>query len=223
MWKLLYMFRVALPPIIRSVYNCIYSIWYLSHRYCYLTLLWKSWNRFERAVGGVRHPQHAQTGSNSSTIAADISNGVTNTRCCRYSCIRSWWWVELPPENVEQFPQINKLCNIVSCLDIYWNILTMHGPMNVKSPNNTSKWQMGFNSAFKGLIISSCLLFPASFSNFNLGEKSWKGKRAKFTLSHSVTRPLCRQFFCLFVSRHNRRTGTPPPPLPTIPPLLDSP
>jgi hypothetical protein len=24
--------------------------------------------------------------------------------------------------------------------------------MNVKSPNNISKWQMGFNSAFKGLI-----------------------------------------------------------------------
>ena len=29
-----------------------------------------------------------QTGSNSSTIAADSSNGVTNTRCCRYSCLR---------------------------------------------------------------------------------------------------------------------------------------
>jgi hypothetical protein len=28
----------------------------------------------------------------------------------------------------------------------------MHGPTNVKSPNNISKWQMGFNSAFKGLI-----------------------------------------------------------------------
>jgi hypothetical protein len=27
----------------------------------------------------------------------------------------------------------------------------MHGPINVKSPNNTGKWQMGFNSAFKGL------------------------------------------------------------------------
>jgi hypothetical protein len=39
----------------------------------------------------VRHPQHTQTGSNSSTIAADSSNGVTNTRCCRYSCMRSWW------------------------------------------------------------------------------------------------------------------------------------
>jgi Leu/Phe-tRNA-protein transferase len=28
----------------------------------------------------------------------------------------------------------------------------MHGPINVKSPNNNSNWQMGFNSAFKGLI-----------------------------------------------------------------------
>jgi hypothetical protein len=35
-WKLLYIFRVVPPPIIRSAYNCIYSIWYLSHRYCYL-------------------------------------------------------------------------------------------------------------------------------------------------------------------------------------------
>jgi hypothetical protein len=32
------------------------------------------------------------------TIAADSSNGVTNTSCCRYSCMRSWWWVEVPPE-----------------------------------------------------------------------------------------------------------------------------
>jgi hypothetical protein len=36
-------------------------------------------------------------------------------------------------------------------IHVYWNIFTMHGPMNVKFPNNTSKWQMGFNSAFKGL------------------------------------------------------------------------
>jgi hypothetical protein len=27
----------------------------------------------------------------------------------------------------------------------------MHGLVKVKSPNNISKWQMGFNSAFKGL------------------------------------------------------------------------
>ena len=53
---------MVLPHIIRSEDNCIYSIWYLSHRYCYLPLSWKSWNRFECAVGGVRHPQHTQTG-----------------------------------------------------------------------------------------------------------------------------------------------------------------
>jgi len=64
-WKLLYVFRVVLPLIIRSAYNCIYSIWYLSHRYCYLPLSWK---------------------------------------------------------HVEQFPDINKLCNVASCW-IYIGIL----------------------------------------------------------------------------------------------------
>jgi hypothetical protein len=29
----------------------------------------------------------------------------------------------------------------------------MHVAINVKSPNNISKWQMGFNSAFKWLIV----------------------------------------------------------------------
>jgi hypothetical protein len=29
----------------------------------------------------------------------------------------------------------------------------MHGPINVKFLNNISKWQMGFNSAFKGLTM----------------------------------------------------------------------
>jgi hypothetical protein len=41
------------------------------NRYTLLLLSWKTWNRFECAVGGVRHSQHTQTGSNSSTIAAD--------------------------------------------------------------------------------------------------------------------------------------------------------
>ena len=50
-YKLLYMFRVVSPPIIRSTHNCIYSIWYLSNRYCYLPLLWNSWRWFECAVG----------------------------------------------------------------------------------------------------------------------------------------------------------------------------
>ena len=49
--KLLYMFRAASPPIIRSIYNCIYSIWYLLNRYCYLPLLWISLSWFECDVG----------------------------------------------------------------------------------------------------------------------------------------------------------------------------
>ena len=50
-WKLLYIFRMVPSPIIRSANNCIYSIWYLSHRYYYLPLSWKIWNWFECAVG----------------------------------------------------------------------------------------------------------------------------------------------------------------------------
>jgi hypothetical protein len=87
------------PPIIRSANNCIYSIWHLSHRYCYLLLSWKSWSWFECAIlcccylvlyDTYNTGYHTQTSSNSSTIAADSSNGVINTRCCRYSCLRSW-------------------------------------------------------------------------------------------------------------------------------------
>jgi hypothetical protein len=32
----------------------------------------------------------------------------------------------------------------------------MHGPINVKYPNNIGKWQMEFNSAFKGLKEPGC-------------------------------------------------------------------
>jgi hypothetical protein len=44
-WKLLYMFRVVPPPTIRSAYNCIYSIWYLSHRYCYMKVIFLTGGR----------------------------------------------------------------------------------------------------------------------------------------------------------------------------------
>ena len=51
--KLLYMFQAVSPPIIRSTHNCIYSIWYLSNRYCCLSLLWKSRKWFECGVGTI--------------------------------------------------------------------------------------------------------------------------------------------------------------------------
>jgi hypothetical protein len=42
----------------------------------------------------------------------------------------------------------------------------MHGLINVKSPYNISKWQMGFNSAFKGLkkLESKCDALKNNFS-----------------------------------------------------------
>jgi hypothetical protein len=60
---------------------------YLQHLVFVTPLLLSAAIVEECAVGGVR-----------GTIAADSSNGVTNTRCCRCSCMRPWWWVDLPPE-----------------------------------------------------------------------------------------------------------------------------
>jgi hypothetical protein len=63
--------------------------------------VWKLFHMFRVVpppIIRLQHPQHTQTSSNSSTLAAGSSNSVTNTRCCRYSCLRSWWWVMVPPE-----------------------------------------------------------------------------------------------------------------------------
>ena len=49
------------------------------------------------------------------TCVAGSSNGVANTRCCRYCCMRSWWWVEVRPETCRAFSRYNKLCNVASC------------------------------------------------------------------------------------------------------------
>ena len=76
-WKLLYMFRAVPSPIIRSANNCIYSIRYLSHRYCYLPLSWKSWNRFECVVGGVNpNKMHKLQSIFCLTTALHVSRGT---------------------------------------------------------------------------------------------------------------------------------------------------
>jgi hypothetical protein len=97
------MFWVVIPPIIRSAYNCIYSIWYLSHRYCYLPLSWKSWNRFECVVGGVRVD----------TVVCAPDDG----------------W-NYHPKHVEQFQDINKLFNVASFW-IYIGILLAHPSLHI--------------------------------------------------------------------------------------------
>ena len=75
----------------------------LVKHYCYLQLFWKCGNWFECGVGivliyrSIQFPHHTQTSSNPSTIAAGSSKDLTNTRYCKYSCVCSWWWVEIPP------------------------------------------------------------------------------------------------------------------------------
>jgi hypothetical protein len=51
----------------------------------------------------------------SAAIVAGSSIHVTNNRCCRYSCMRSWWWVEVPPETCKAVSRYNKMCNVTSC------------------------------------------------------------------------------------------------------------
>ena len=85
------MFRVVSQLIIRSTHNCIYSIWYLSNRYCYLPLSWTSWN----------------CSSISSTIW-QVTDAVDKVVCAPDD---GWRY---HPKHVEQFTDINKLCNVAS-------------------------------------------------------------------------------------------------------------
>jgi hypothetical protein len=64
----------------------------------------------------------------------------------------------------------------------------MHLPMNVKSPNNIKKWQMGFNSEFKGLTnIFYVKLFNKS-KNYSFSEFVQVIRRKRIL-------PICRLLF----------------------------
>ena len=98
--KLLHMFSVMPPPIIRSTCNCSYSIWHWSDGTCYLPLSWRSQ-------------------IDSSTIAAGSSTS-SSARCCNYSYMYSWWWVEVSPETCRAVLQkCIKLYIVASC----WTII----------------------------------------------------------------------------------------------------
>jgi hypothetical protein len=74
-----------------------------------------SWPWLPTQLHYVRHPQHTQTSSSSSTIAADSNNDVTNTICCRYSCLYSWRWVMVLPEPCRTVSRQNKPRKVASC------------------------------------------------------------------------------------------------------------
>ena len=53
----------------------------------------------------------ASGSSNSSAIAKGSSNSLTSSRCCNYSYMCSWWWVEIPPETCTALYK-----NIINCI-----------------------------------------------------------------------------------------------------------
>jgi hypothetical protein len=62
-------------------------------------------------------------------IAAGSSNGVKNARCCRYRCMCSWWWLEVPLKTCRAVTRFNKLYNVASCwiyIGISRNTLPLH-------------------------------------------------------------------------------------------------
>ena len=85
------MFRAVSPPIIRSTYNCIYSIWYLSKR----------WNC--RAVPTL--PRQRQVAVTVWQVPDAVYTVV---------CVPDDGW-RYRPKHVEQLPEINIRCNVVSC------------------------------------------------------------------------------------------------------------
>jgi len=96
------MFWVVTPPIIRSSYNCNYIIWHWSNfGKCSVWSQLKMrgmdppqlpsvivWSRKVTITGPYR--------SSLSDFAHCIFRSLASARCCNYSYICSWWWVELP-------------------------------------------------------------------------------------------------------------------------------
>jgi hypothetical protein len=74
----------------------------------------------------------------------------------------------------------------------------MHLPINVKSPNNISKWQMEFNSAFKGLNAYIIVSFT-ELTNATAGRAKILKGRGWFDIP-TLDLPFPLQLSPLFVS-----------------------
>jgi hypothetical protein len=101
---LFYMFRLVTSPIIRSTQNCNHNIWHWSNFGKYSVWSQLKMRGTEPSVlpsAIIRSRKVAQTGPYLSSLADFthcIFQSLTSGRCCDYSYMCSWWWVELPPE-----------------------------------------------------------------------------------------------------------------------------
>jgi len=90
--KLLYMFRVVSPPIIRASYHCIYSIWHFWDRYCYLSWTSRTW-----------------------LVAVTVSLVPDTVDTVIWAPDDGWRYY---PKHAQQFADINELYIVASCCTI---------------------------------------------------------------------------------------------------------
>jgi hypothetical protein len=110
-------------------------------------------------------------------IAVHVLGGTSNcsTRCCRYSCMRSWWWVEVPTKTCRAISRQNKLRNFASCL-IYIRIF-----LQCMDP-----WTLNCDINPVALAISHYNLKLSSYSSNNLIKHIWYIILECFFFSNSV-------------------------------------
>jgi len=146
------MFRVVLPLIIRSAYNCIYRIWYLSHRD-----VWQIPDAVDAVV-----------------------------------CAPDDGW-KYHPKHVEQFPDINKLCNVASCWIYIGTLLGAHyiiyiSRIRVNLAQARDQWRNLVDTIMKlRLSPSQYILVPAIHPVINLIEITNKMRPCSRIYYSSVT------------------------------------
>jgi hypothetical protein len=80
--------------------NCTYSIWYLSNRYCYLSLSWKGWDSqpFHDSGRGI-HPRHVEQITELNKMCNVASCWLyfgTEEYCLVGGMLPTFWWSLLP-------------------------------------------------------------------------------------------------------------------------------
>jgi len=122
--------------------------------------------------------------SNCSTTAEGNRDGLTSARCCNYSYMCSWWWVDLLPETCKanSLQKYNGLYIVASCWTIIDNVpqnrcdvcTSVHSVLSQKtamvytvttlSTSNlaASKRDTPFGSAIKIRITVTDELFPCN-------------------------------------------------------------
>jgi hypothetical protein len=114
------MFRVVTPPIIRSRYNCNYSIWH--------------WSNFGKCSVWSQLKMRVMDPTVSATFRDRIFRSLTSASCCIYSYLCSWCWVELSPETCRAVLQkYNKLYIVASCWTIIDTDLRCTDPWTLNS------------------------------------------------------------------------------------------